>query len=105
MEYLVELRKDHMDCGKATAASQTTAQLHKLNAQALSDEIRLAELQAAEADTGEQEYTPEEWAEKIAEEVAATSKNDILAYMADGCRRYGYDLQVVGGELTLVRYN
>ena len=89
--------------GVETAAPGSIAYVQSLRSVAKAgqelDELRQAEGAALTAAN----LTPEEWAEKVAQDALQATDEDLERYVSEWLNRVGYGLTVTGGELRLVR--
>tara|TARA_S200002703_G_scaffold156052_1_gene160979 strand:+ start:41 stop:403 length:363 start_codon:yes stop_codon:yes gene_type:complete len=89
--------------GVETAAPGSVAYVQSLRSVARAGQ-ELEELKTAEGDALDAaNLSPDQWAEKVAQDAQQATDEDLEAYVSEWLNRVGYGLQVTGGELRLVR--
>ena len=89
--------------GVETAAPGSVAYVQSLRSVARAGK-ELEELKAAEGEAlTAANLTPEQWAEKVAQDAQQATDEDLETYVSEWLNRVGYGLTVTGGELRLVR--
>lgn len=100
---LATLIKDARAKGHATALVKHLARQDSLHAEL--GELRrvAAEVAAAASRVRPADMSPEAWAARVAADAAEADDDDLDIYMGIWARRRGYLVEVVGGEVRLVR--